>query len=132
MIDTFECKHCRETLKEFNRKVAENDHTDGIPAIVMRADIHEDGVLMGFHIEEHSRAVLQLIEAMDGMNSDHTEVVYEGGNLPNCDICGKEAHYDAKTRMGPWAYVCEEHFFTERCQLGLGLGQRLLKLNQKE
>ena len=32
-----------------------------------------------------------------------------------CDICAAlnkqvPAIYDAKTTMGPWAYVCEEHF----------------------
>ena len=25
---------------------------------------------------------------------------------PGCDICGKDAKYDAPTVMGPWAYLC--------------------------
>lgn len=28
--------------------------------------------------------------------------------LPKCDICGKaDAHYDGKTRLGPWANMCD-------------------------
>ena len=26
-----------------------------------------------------------------------------------CDFCKKQARYDGKTAMGPWAYMCEEH-----------------------
>jgi len=34
--------------------------------------------------------------------------------LPDCDICKqkgtkREAHWDCKTEMGPWAYLCEFH-----------------------
>ena len=31
--------------------------------------------------------------------------------LPTCDIpnCEREAHYDSKTKMGPHAYLCENH-----------------------
>jgi hypothetical protein len=28
----------------------------------------------------------------------------------DCDICGEPAKYDAKTRGGPWAYLCQEHY----------------------
>lgn len=24
-----------------------------------------------------------------------------------CDFCGKKAHYDGRTKMGPWAYMCK-------------------------
>lgn len=27
-----------------------------------------------------------------------------------CDFCKKPARYDAKSLMGPWAFMCEEHF----------------------
>lgn len=27
-----------------------------------------------------------------------------------CDFCNKPAIYDGKTKMGPWAYMCSEHF----------------------
>lgn len=27
-----------------------------------------------------------------------------------CDFCKKPAIYDAKTILGPWAFVCQEHF----------------------
>jgi len=57
--------------------------------------------------------------------------------LPKCDFCREEgseetARYDAKTRMGPWAYMCPEHFdmYTDR-RLGTGVGQYLL-LHEEE
>lgn len=27
-----------------------------------------------------------------------------------CDFCSKPALYDAMSVMGPWAYMCEDHF----------------------
>jgi len=46
--------------------------------------------------------------------------------LPMCDFCGfREAAYDAKTKQGPWAYMCEECFKKHGVGLGVGLGQRL-------
>jgi len=27
-----------------------------------------------------------------------------------CDVCGREAIYDAKILRGPWAYLCDECF----------------------
>jgi len=48
---------------------------------------------------------------------------------PQCDVCrdGTEAHYDAKTFQGPWAFLCEAHFKTWTLgRLGMGVGQRLL------
>ena len=27
-----------------------------------------------------------------------------------CDFCNKDAVYDTKTILGPWAYTCEHHF----------------------
>lgn len=50
-------------------------------------------------------------------------------SLPNCDFCGAEAHYDAKTNMGPWGYMCEAHYRTHGIGLGLGKGQRLIVAN---
>lgn len=32
--------------------------------------------------------------------------------LPNCDICGAPACYDAPTHTGQWANLCEQHFET--------------------
>ncbi len=52
--------------------------------------------------------------------------------LPNCDLCSargdkRPAEYDAKTQMGPWAYLCELHFAqVGPGQLGTGYGQRLV------
>lgn len=47
---------------------------------------------------------------------------------PTCDYCGQsKAHYDAKTKHGPWAYLCEECFQKIGIGLGLGKGQKLEK-----
>jgi hypothetical protein len=49
------------------------------------------------------------------------------GTMPNCDICanGTKAVYDGKTRMGPWAYMCESHYQSYGLGLGEGVGQKL-------
>lgn len=48
-----------------------------------------------------------------------------------CDFCGEKAAYDAATKYGPWAFVCEAHFATEtNGTLGLGKGQRLVAMQE--
>ena len=47
-------------------------------------------------------------------------------NIPQCQFCSAPAAYDAKTRMGPWAYLCERCFKKDGIGLGLGKGQRLV------
>lgn len=43
-----------------------------------------------------------------------------------CDICQQQpAKYDGKTKMGPWAYMCEKCFKAYGVGLGLGKGQVL-------
>jgi len=54
----------------------------------------------------------------------HTEVKVP--RLPKCDFCGKQAQYDGKTHMGPWAYMCSMHFRMYGIGLGLGRGQKLV------
>ena len=57
--------------------------------------------------------------------SNLTEVTV--ATLPKCDLCrGGEAHYDARTIDGPWAYMCQEHFDHFGVGLGTGKGQRLV------
>lgn len=46
--------------------------------------------------------------------------------IPNCDICGEKARFDAKTKNGPWGYLCAECFSTYGIGLGTGLGQELV------
>lgn len=47
--------------------------------------------------------------------------------IPNCDMCGHPANYDAKTRFGPWAYMCEPCWRAHGTgKLGTGFGQRLV------
>lgn len=59
---------------------------------------------------------------------DHAEV----GRIPECDIhkyehgeSGVPAAYDGKTKYGPWANMCEDHFKSHGVGLGTGQGQRL-------
>lgn len=59
---------------------------------------------------------------------NRTETYVE--KLPKCDFCPKEAAYDARTKMGPWAYMCEECFKKYGVGLGVGRGQKL-KLRSK-
>lgn len=48
--------------------------------------------------------------------------------IPDCNICQKSpAAYDGKTKMGPWAYMCEPCWEMYGVgQLGTGFGQRLI------
>ena len=58
----------------------------------------------------------------------HTEV--EVDRIPPCDLCKllgvnpRDAAVDGATKAGPWANMCEPHFYTEGVGLGLGKGQR--------
>jgi len=54
------------------------------------------------------------------------EVVVE--RFPNCDFCQDQAAYDAKTKNGMWANLCELHWrsYAASTQLGIGKGQRLV------
>lgn len=48
--------------------------------------------------------------------------------LPPCDFdrCHKQATVDGKTSLGPWAYMCPDHFEAFGVGLGTGKGQLLL------
>lgn len=55
---------------------------------------------------------------------NHTKVSVP--KLPSCDFCGEEAHYDGKTKLGPWANMCKSCFKRNGLGLGLGRGQELI------
>lgn len=49
----------------------------------------------------------------------------------SCDFCAAagldvEAKYDGKTVLGPWAYMCDDHFGVLGIGLGTGRGQKLI------
>lgn len=53
--------------------------------------------------------------------------------IPDCDICtydknkpGIAAVVDGRTKLGPWANMCEADFETYGVGLGTGKGQRLV------
>ena len=51
--------------------------------------------------------------------------------IPDCQICAENertrlAKYDAKTKIGPWAYVCEDCFNRWCYGIGVGYGQILI------
>lgn len=51
------------------------------------------------------------------------------GRRPTCQMCENgttPAAVDAKTRMGPWAYMCTNHHAEVGVGLGNGVGQVLL------
>lgn len=47
--------------------------------------------------------------------------------IQKCDFCKKPAKFDAKTSLGPWAFLCQEHFTQYGVALGLGWGQRITR-----
>lgn len=46
--------------------------------------------------------------------------------LPQCNFCPNTAHYDGATLMGPWAYMCDDHYACYGIGLGTGRGQELV------
>ena len=68
------------------------------------------------------------------MGMAHTSLI---ASLPDCDICIKlksraatgeamKAKYDGKTKVGSWAYMCQECFEELGVGLGIGKGQVLV------
>ena len=63
-------------------------------------------------------------------NGSTTAVVVE---IPTCDICKKrKARYDARSKFGPWGYMCEFCWYDNRAthELGTGNGQILVLQNE--
>lgn len=56
--------------------------------------------------------------------------------IPDCQFPhpddGALAEYDGKTRSGPWAYMCEDHFLLHGTGLGVGRGQKLVLISGTE
>jgi hypothetical protein len=56
------------------------------------------------------------------------------GELPECDLCGMElkvqrpALYDGKTKLGPWANMCEEHLITDGYPFSQGLTNKRIPI----
>lgn len=52
--------------------------------------------------------------------------------IPDCNFCedGTPGEYDFKTRMGPWANGCEEHYKQFRASSTLGVGMAQLWVAQ--
>jgi hypothetical protein len=51
--------------------------------------------------------------------------------LPACDfecqgVIPHKANYDGATRLGPWAYMCDDAFRKYGVGVGTGRGQRLI------
>lgn len=64
------------------------------------------------------------------MTAPHTKVTVLA--LPDCDFCGDTAHYDGKTKLGPWGHMCESCFHKHGVGLGLGRGQELVVKDDKD
>jgi hypothetical protein len=47
--------------------------------------------------------------------------------FPKCDVCSREAHYDAKTYLGFWANLCPECMEALGIGIGMGVGQEYQK-----
>lgn len=57
------------------------------------------------------------------------EKQYIGEAPKKCDLCKediKDVFYDAKTKMGPWANMCNECYNQYGVGLGMGKGQKYL------
>jgi len=50
-------------------------------------------------------------------------------SYPACDFCGEEAHFDGKTTLSVWAFMCDYDFQVYGKGLGIAIGQRLITLD---
>lgn len=91
-----------------------------------------------------------LAQNFSGVSVDDEDIVREGRrrqagdsvkvkDIPECDIhkyeegkSGVPAAYDGKTKFGPWANMCEDHFKSHGVGLGTGRGQKLEKRSGKD
>jgi hypothetical protein len=53
-------------------------------------------------------------------------------NEKKCDFCHTMAKYDGKTKQGPWAFMCNQHFKIHGVGLGEGKGQQLMLQEEYE
>ena len=76
--------------------------------------------------EVYDAGIQQSGERKIGHEMDEKIVV---DKMPMCNfkhIYPTEAKYDAKTKVGPWVYMCQAHFDVHGIGLGLGKGQELV------
>lgn len=56
--------------------------------------------------------------------------VWSGKPPEKCQLCNAPIvteFIDGRTRMGPWAYMCQKCHDTKGCGLGMGCGQMYFK-----
>lgn len=65
------------------------------------------------------------------MTEKMTETKYPAFPTLYCDLCNQRgalltpAKYDGKTKIGPWAFMCDECFSKWGVGLGIGKGQKI-------
>jgi hypothetical protein len=74
----------------------------------------------------HSNVGYSMDHALTHEGYDVVEHATMVASYPDCDFCGRQARYDAKTSAGPWGNLCANHYRTHGVGLGLGKGQRLV------
>jgi hypothetical protein len=42
--------------------------------------------------------------------------------IPSCDFCDQPGRYDCRTKYGPWAHCCYDHYLVHRASPHLGVG----------
>ena len=51
--------------------------------------------------------------------------------IPDCALCRiRKAKYDGRTKMGSWAFMCQECFDAYGFALGTGCGQELIQRDE--
>ncbi len=58
----------------------------------------------------------------------------EGSCPTKCDLCGRELKsvcYDARTKLGSWAWLCRECFKSYGVGLGVGQGQEYTDVEER-
>jgi hypothetical protein len=61
----------------------------------------------------------------------HTTIYWPSNvKFPECSFCSTKAIIDGRTQMGPWGFMCEEHYLESGVGLGTGRGQLLIEVEE--
>jgi hypothetical protein len=112
---------------ELADRVAGGDHSEGTSAELLTL-CARTAELADLDLGVVLRRELWLAE--ERAARDHRSVRVP--EIPACDFCGEPAVADGRTRIGPWAWMCELHLRACGVGLGLGRGQRLVLGTENE
>jgi hypothetical protein len=81
--------------------------------------------------KQNNEICIECMVEVSECGAPHNWEIAEVAVIPNCDYCKTDsaAEYDAADQNGIWGYMCQAHFNQKGASLGLGKGQKLVKVS---